>query len=193
MAATAKFDRQEAIQKATELFWTKGFHATSMRNIQQAIDMRPGSIYACFGSKEGLFSETLQHYANASKERLLSTVAAASSPLQGLQQFIQEAVVSCRGGAPSSMCMLVKTVSELTDENADLLAEAKLLLRQMEAAFAAILSEAQVQGELRQDLDPDQVARYLQMQMMGLRAYRHVNEDLDQIDRLIEDIFSNLR
>lgn len=61
--STAKHDRQDAIQKATDLFWEKGFHATSMRNIQQAMDMRPGSIYASFGSKEGLFQESLQHYA----------------------------------------------------------------------------------------------------------------------------------
>ncbi|MFA0500949.1 TetR/AcrR family transcriptional regulator, partial [Vibrio sp. 10N.222.46.A1] len=55
MAKTAKFDRQDVVDKATNLYWEKGFHATSMRNLQDVIDMRPGSIYAAFGSKEGLF------------------------------------------------------------------------------------------------------------------------------------------
>ncbi|WP_421867795.1 TetR/AcrR family transcriptional regulator [Motiliproteus sp.] len=193
MATTAKFDRQQAIQKATDLFWSKGFHATSMRNIQQAVDMRPGSIYASFGSKEGLFSETLNCYANASKERLRDSVNAAPSALQGLRRFVQDAVIGCDTQVPSSMCMLVKTISELTEENADLLAEAKQLLRQMEALFAFYLAEAQAQGELRSELNPRQVARYLQMQMMGLRAYRHIHEDDAQVEALIEDIFAGLR
>lgn len=193
MAATAKFDRQEAIEKATDLFWAKGFHATSMRNIQQAIDMRPGSIYASFGSKEGLFSEALKCYAQASKARLTAVVAAAESPLQGLQQFVREGVIGCAQESPSILCMLVKTISELTDDNADLLAESKHLLREMEAAFAGYLLDAQQQGELRSDLDPQQVACSLQMQMMGLRAYTRVNDRQDQIEALIDHIFDNLR
>ena len=64
MSKSAKFNREDIIQKAANLYWEKGFHATSMRNLQEVIDMRPGSIYASFGSKEGLFKEALQHYAS---------------------------------------------------------------------------------------------------------------------------------
>ncbi|OES24284.1 TetR/AcrR family transcriptional regulator [Alteromonas macleodii] len=146
--STAKHDRQDAIQKATDLFWEKGFHATSMRNIQQAMDMRPGSIYASFGSKEGLFQESLQHYADSSKARLKACVQEASSPLEGLKLFIRDAVVGCRDKAPSGICMLVKTISELTGENEDLLEQAKGLFKEMEQAFMEVLIEAQEQGEI---------------------------------------------
>ena len=50
-----KYDHDEIIEKATTLFWQRGFQAAGMRDIQQALDMRPGSIYARFQSKEGLF------------------------------------------------------------------------------------------------------------------------------------------
>ena len=59
MGNAAKFDRQQVIDKATHLYWEKGFHATSMRHLQEVIDMRPGSIYAAFGSKEELFKHCL--------------------------------------------------------------------------------------------------------------------------------------
>ncbi|MFT5720556.1 MAG: TetR/AcrR family transcriptional repressor of nem operon [Motiliproteus sp.] len=189
----AKHDRQDVIQKATDLFWEKGFHATSMRNIQQAIDMRPGSIYASFGSKEGLFKETLQHYADTSLIRLNTSVRAASSPIEGLKLFIKDVVIGCRASAPSGMCMLVKTLSELTPENADLLAEAQRLLGTIETAFTALLVQAQVRGELDRSKDPERIARYLQVQLMGLRAYARANESDDQIRVLIEDVFDHLR
>ncbi|WOD06891.1 hypothetical protein [Marinomonas sp. GJ51-6] len=41
MSKKAKFDRQQVIENATNLYWEKGYHATSMRNLQDAIDLRP--------------------------------------------------------------------------------------------------------------------------------------------------------
>ncbi|WP_417225879.1 TetR/AcrR family transcriptional regulator [Amphritea sp.] len=188
-----KYDRQDAIEKATDLFWAKGFHATSMRNIQQAIDMRPGSIYACFGSKEGLFKDTLHHYAQMSRQRLQECVAASSSPLEGLKRFVRDAVTGCNISAPSGMCMLAKTISELSSDNAELLLEAKQLLQSVEAALAALLREAQVQGEVSRLKTPESMARYLQVQLMGLRVYSSANKDQQQIEILIEDVFDSLR
>ncbi|MBC7184501.1 MAG: helix-turn-helix transcriptional regulator, partial [Marinobacter sp.] len=59
MARHARYDRKTALGKAVGLFWEKGYHGSSMKQIEQALDMRPGSIYATFGSKDGLFSEAL--------------------------------------------------------------------------------------------------------------------------------------
>jgi len=60
MANKVKFERENVIRVASQLFWEKGFTATSTRDLQEAINMRPGSIYAAFGSKEVLYSESLK-------------------------------------------------------------------------------------------------------------------------------------
>ncbi|MGU0800458.1 helix-turn-helix domain-containing protein, partial [Pseudomonas aeruginosa] len=51
MPRPARHDRQQALDRAVDLFWERGYHATSMKHIEQALDMRPGSLYATFGSK----------------------------------------------------------------------------------------------------------------------------------------------
>lgn len=192
MANTIKYDRRDVIQKATDLFWKKGFHATSMRNLQEAIDMRPGSIYASFGSKEGLFKETLQHYANESLARLNSFADTHESPLDALREFLSSVVIS-QTQAPSNMCMLVKTISELTDDNAELLAEAQRLLGKMEAAFAELFAQAQANGELDSSKNPKRLASLLQMQVMGLRAYARANKGSEtNIKALVDDAFASL-
>ncbi len=192
MANTAKYDRQDVIQKATDLFWEKGFHATSMRNLQEAIDMRPGSIYASFGSKEGLFKETLQHYADDSLALLRSYAKENEPPLAALREFLMSVVVNQKQ-APSNMCMLVKTISELTDDNAELLADAKQLLGGVELEFAKLFTQAQARGELDGSKDPKRLASLLQMQLMGLRAYARANEGSDQeIKALTDDAFASL-
>lgn len=186
-----KQSHQDAIRKATELFWSKGFHATSMRNIQQAMDMRPGSIYASFGGKEALFKKALHAYTANSQASLQASVAAAGSPLAGLKQFVIDAVIGGAESSPSGLCMLVKTISELTDEHADLLAEARRLLSVLEDDFAAILQRAKEAGELSESSDCTRLARYLQMQLMGLRAYARTNAGGDdQLRALIDDTFA---
>lgn len=62
-----KYDRDKVIDKATALFWQRGFQGAGMRDIQQALDMRPGSIYARFQSKEGLFKLVVDKYADNSQ------------------------------------------------------------------------------------------------------------------------------
>ncbi|OEF30211.1 TetR/AcrR family transcriptional regulator [Vibrio rumoiensis] len=190
MAKSTKYDRDVVIQKATALYWEKGFHGTSMRNLQDVIDMRPGSIYACFGSKEGLFKESLHHYADMTLELLAQCRSQSNSPLQTLKNFIKAAVMDTQSSAPSNMCMLVKTISELTEDNLDLLQQAKQLLGKIERAFTDILQDAQTKGEVAKNQDCQPLARYLQIQIMGLRTYLRANPDNINVDSLINDIFT---
>ena len=191
MSKSAKFNREDTIQKAANLYWEKGFHATSMRNLQEVIDLRPGSIYASFGSKEGLFKEALQYYAQMGVEMLARCRVDAGSPLKALKLFIERSVICNKSAAPSGMCMLVKTVAELTEDNADLLAETKNALAMVESEFAALLSEAQALGELDAKQDPQALACFIQVQIIGIRTYAHANQDDKTIQDLIDAVFDS--
>ncbi|OCH16650.1 MULTISPECIES: TetR/AcrR family transcriptional regulator [unclassified Aliivibrio] len=193
MAKTAKFNRDDVIEKATNLYWEKGFHATSMRNLQDVIDMRPGSIYATFGSKEGLFKEVLHKYTEMGVAQIAECRANTSSPLNALKNFITLIVLESQTSAPSGMCMLAKTIAELTEENAELLTEAKKMLVIMEGQFMTLLEEAQQQGELSKDKDVSQLARFVQVQIMGLRVYACASNGDAPLDQMIDDMFMTLK
>lgn len=192
MAKTAKFNRQDVIDKATNLYWEKGFHATSMRNLQDVIDMRPGSIYAAFGSKEGLFKEVLNRYTEMAIAQITACRANTPSALDTLKHFITLIVVNSQTSAPSGMCMLAKTIAELTTENAELLAEAKKMLGIMEGQFVTLIKAAQQQGELSKDKDPVQLARFVQVQIMGLRSYAIASNGTAPLPEMIDEMFETL-
>ncbi len=89
------------------------------------------------------------------------------------------------------MCMLAKTVAELTDERAELLAEAKKSLKSMEGEFAKLITEVQELGEVSKDRErePAQLARHVQIQIAGLRAYAKICDDIDLLNSMVEDVF----
>src|SRR5690554_7860215 len=95
MPRPPSYDRDTALAKAVSLFWHKGYHGSSMKQIEQALDMRPGSIYATFGSKDGLFSEALANYAEQGGADLSEHMASYDSIVEGLQAYLRKIAASC--------------------------------------------------------------------------------------------------
>lgn len=189
MANAAKFDRQEVIEKATNLYWKKGFHATSMRNLQDEVDMRPGSIYSAFGSKDGLFKETLKYYTDMSVAQLQQCRAEQSSPIAALKTFVKNQVINTQHDAPNGMCMLAKTIGELTSDNQELIDITKGHLGEVGAAFVTLIEEAKTLGELGDEKDAQDLANHVQIQIAGLRTFAKISNDKNKIDTIINDIF----
>ena len=193
MSAPVKFNRDEVIEKAKNLYWEKGYHATSMRNLQDVVNMHPGSIYAAFGSKDKLFKESLNRYAADGAKRLADCMAQKDTVLEGLRHFIHTVIVCNRTTAPSGMCMIVKTVAELTqNDSPDLLAHATSILEGIEASFALLFKKAIDSGEISAKKEPVELARYLQIQIIGLRTYAQITSDKHAVETYIDDIFKNI-
>ena len=88
------------------------------------------------------------------------------------------------------MCMIVKSISELTDsDNKELLDEAKALMNSVEERFAEIIDDAMQLGEVDSAKNSMELARYMQVQIIGLRTYSRVNDDKTIINNFIDDIF----
>ncbi len=190
MARTARFDRQTALDSAVELFWTRGYYASSMKQIEGALDMRPGSLYATFGNKSGLFAEALQAYAERSGNNFQQIIGGSQSPIEGLKSYLRSFARPCSSGSdtPSKACMLVKTLLELNDEDAELRQQVEAMLDTVEQGLCAILEKGKDAGELRADVDCARLARLLQTQIIGLRAFASRDVPQKQVEALAEDM-----
>jgi len=57
-----KFDRDQALARAMEVFWSRGYEGASLADLTKAMGINPPSLYAAFGDKENLFIEAVQRY-----------------------------------------------------------------------------------------------------------------------------------
>jgi len=190
VASNTKFNRDEVIDKALQLYWNRGFHGTSMRTLQNEIDMRPGSIYAAFGSKEGLFKQALIRYTQIGSEHLKQCRNKATSPLAALKMFMLHRVAENQMSSPCSICLLAKTIAELTDDNSELLEQARMSLKAMESSFESLIIEAQSLGELDKNYHSKNIARHVQINFSGLRTYIRVYGGQVPTEEIIDGIFS---
>ncbi|RUO41091.1 TetR family transcriptional regulator [Pseudidiomarina aestuarii] len=171
MPRPAKFIRTEAIASALQVFWQRGYHATSLKDLETALSMRPGSIYAAFGSKEGLFDEVLSHYAERSLTSLREKLLNRPSAMQGLREYLYSLANLGEREPAERACMLVKTLLELATTEPQLSARADAYLASMENLFCEVFMAAMQQNELEKGADPRFLAQQLQVAIFGLRIF----------------------
>ncbi|WP_460275570.1 TetR/AcrR family transcriptional regulator [Celeribacter sp. ULVN23_4] len=171
MARQANYDRDKVLKSAMELFWSKGFHATSLKDLEAALDMRPGSIYAAFGSKEGLFAEALKAYSGQTRSNFDAAFQSDGPILSRLADYIRSLGRQNRAEVPSRACMLVKTILEMPDDDPNLRGLAETLIDNMELELTKVFQAAQAAGEISKTLDPKALAARVQVDIIGLRAY----------------------
>lgn len=191
MARHARYDRTTALAKAVDLFWQKGYHGSSMKQIEHALDMRPGSIYAAFGSKDGLFSEALLAYTEQAGQELARRIERHDTVLDGLQDYLRGIVADCTEGAsepPAKACMIVKTLLETAHTHPTLSAQANTILARIEQHLCQLLDQAKARGELIPSADPARLARLLQSQIMGLRSMAERDLSPTQLQHLADDM-----
>ena len=161
------YDREDLIKRARDLFWRRGWAGTSLKDLEAALQMKPGSFYAAFGSKDALFELAMDRYAQDGAERL-RVLAQEHGPLQALQQFPDVAIAN--KDAPAKACMLSKTLLELQAHNHPLASKANQHLLRMEHYFAELFRQAQAVGDIDSRHDPKVLARRYQSDLLGLRV-----------------------
>lgn len=188
MARKATFDRDEVLRRARDLFWRKGYHATSLKDLEEALGLRPGSIYAAFSSKEALFSEALRVYARGSGDSLEEGYAAGHSPLTVLAEHARSLGDLCERDRPARACMLVKTILEHPDEDSPIRRLAEDLMAEAGTRFVDGFRRAKAAGELPEDADPVRLGLKFQSDVVGLRAFAQRSDSAEIVPALAEDL-----
>ena len=180
------------LDKATELFWQKGFQATSMRDIQQALDMRPGSLYARFSGKADLFEKVIGYYAEQILGRL-TVVAEHTSPLVAFREFMVDELIKPAEKRYQRQCLLLNALAEhdkLDDGARQALFEAMQKLHQ---GFAMVAGGLKAADNICSTVPEAQVGQWLQIQFVGLRNAAFLAQDDTQITLLIEKLLMDLQ
>ena len=188
------YDRDAALNAALDLFWSKGFHATSIKDLETALGMRSGSIYAAFKSKENLYALALERYFTTSQMAFERDVLNAPSPLNGLVEMIRR-TGRC-GDILQRPCMLIKAVITATEDTAETADLARDYRNQMDRNMVEGFRKAQELGELPLETDVEELAHQYQSVVTSLQIEVQMTPDTEQFSKTVErqaDRFASLR
>ncbi len=168
MARPKEFVPEEAIEKAMEVFWRKGYEATSVEDLVSAMHINRGSLYDTFGDKRKLFLACMDRYCSemmAERFRKLDQPASANEAIRTFLRGMLEMLLSdpARRG-----CLITNTATELSPHEKAIGTKVTGALGGIEDAYYKVLVRAKKQGELKKGQDPRALARYLTGMMQGV-------------------------
>ena len=168
MGRKKSYDRDELVEKAVEIFRDHGFAGTSAEMLSEGLGVNRYGIYAEFGSKQGLFDATLQHYNDVAVTRNFGPLEAPGAGMDEVRALLEFFGSADDSPALGRGCLLCNTAVEFGPDDPSGAGFVQRYFQRLSGAFYAALDNAQNQGELRPSVDPRKEADFFTASVLGL-------------------------
>lgn len=166
MARPKEFDVEEALARAVDAFWERGFEATSLADLTAKMGIQKASLYDTYGDKRTLFIRALNRYQDHLLEWTKGVLAGIPSPFEALRELLIQATPSETG--PGRGCMCIRTAVEQAPHDAEIALCVKLHKDQVMKVLAEYAAKGQDLGEIRKDLTAETISELIVSSKMGL-------------------------
>ncbi|MGW6522259.1 TetR/AcrR family transcriptional regulator [Streptomyces sp. NPDC054962] len=178
MVRTKEFDPDAALQSALELFWRRGYEATSMADLVEHLGIGRASLYATFGNKHDLYLKALDRYGEKHQPLLLEELSQPGPALPAVRAVVRRfAAEATDEGSRAYGCLVTNTAAELAPHDAAAARRVERSWEHLETLLESALVRARAQGELSAGRDPQGLARMLLVLLQGLRVVGKASPD----------------
>jgi len=191
MARPKEFDQNEALHKAMEVFWSRGYKATSIQDLVKGMGINRQSLYDTFGDKHTLYLQALDRYCQVEGRKALELLETRGSVKKALRELFA-GVVDRSLGEQRRGCFMGNATSELAGRCKETAARTGSNLAAMEGAFYRALLRGKKDGELKGVREPRAVARYLYSSLQGLVLMARVTQDRKTLEDVVKVTLSVL-
>ena len=168
MGRKKSYDREVLTEKAMEIFRDHGFAGTSAEMLVQGLGVNRYSLYAEFGSKQGLFDAALRRYDEQVVERNFGPLERPGASLDEIRALLEFFAAASDGPASGRGCLLCNTAVELGPEDPSGAGFVQRYFERLSNAFHAALDNADGRGELRPSADLRSEAGFLTASVLGM-------------------------
>lgn len=187
MARHREFDEELVLDKARDLFWERGYTATSIGDLEQHLGISRSSLYRFFGGKRELYDKTLARY----QEENLGSLQRGLEKADDLHEKLTELFVNtalqehseCHSKARG--CYIVNATTEMANSCTEALGFVANNRERFVNIMQNVLASAQVQGKLKKQANPTELANYLFLCYSGLQVVVQTNIDRQELVKTV--------
>lgn len=181
------FDRVAALDQATRLFWEKGYEATSISDLTKAMGIGSPSLYAAFGSKDGLYAEALDHYLTTWGHLVWGRFAAATTARDAAAALLMDSAAALTGCSADIPLGCMMTLSAVDSEGYGALGDRVRSGRAETVERLRVrLERAVAEGEVPTSVDIRALARFVQTVQNGMSILARDGAGRDELEAVAE-------
>ncbi|PWV48878.1 TetR/AcrR family transcriptional regulator [Chitinophaga sp. S165] len=180
------FDEQEVVDKAVNVFWTKGYETASADELLEAMGIGKGSFYLAFkGGKKELYEKSLRQYSERFNKQFLYDISVSEDPIQLIKNFFM-ALADDPKSKQMKGCYIGNALVQLSDGEADTRSIAAGLLSGMEDIFTSVIRKAQEQKKMKNKTTSEVLGKYLINLWNGVNVTRRSNPGDQYLREVLE-------
>ncbi len=183
------FDREQALDRVTEVFRERGYEATSLQNLLAATGLSKSSLYQQFGHKQALFEQCLESYANGVRADMRRALVRTKDLRTFVAAVLEQIVDEPR---PPSGCLVFNTAIEFGQLDPRIANQVKQVFESFQAIFIEAIERDRSAGRLPAGPPAQDLANYLMAAMGGLRTLVKGGMERAQLRRSCELILKTL-
>jgi TetR/AcrR family transcriptional repressor of nem operon len=166
MSRPREFDEQQALRQAQDVFWQRGYEATTVADLLAAMGLSKSSFYETFGSKRDLFLRSLGRYQDERVAAFRRQLAGDATARQAIEALFR-ATIGC---AEHKGCMACNEAVELAGRDADVERRVAGVMAALEEILAEAIARGQSDGSIGARTVPADLARLLMVALNGLQV-----------------------
>ncbi|MGG3282176.1 TetR/AcrR family transcriptional regulator [Paenibacillus solani] len=186
MGRVREFDEEKVLDAAMQLFWEKGYEATSLSDLTSRMGIQRPSIYSAFGDKKELFETALRKYTSSRASETRTRLQSHQSVREAFRAFFDNVVEEEYSDSPSRGCFCINTMVELAPHDEKF----EILTREHQMYLAVIFQETIERGiqsgELASDTNAKALSQALIISLIGLTVMLKSRPDRSFINNSIE-------
>jgi AcrR family transcriptional regulator len=167
MGRPRSFDMGGALDNAMEVFWRRGYDGATLAELTRAMGIRPPSLYAAFGNKEGLLKAALARYAERRAEHMAEILGAPTAREVASRLLFGFADKQTDPSNPPG-CLLVQGGLACGAGSENVPFELAARRSETECELRERFERAKAEGDLPEEADPAALARYLSSVTAGM-------------------------
>lgn len=180
-----EFCVDQALSRALEVFWSKGYEGTSLNDLTDAMGINRPSLYAAFGNKEELFKKALDLY---EREKMAYIGRALQQPTARLvaETMLRGAVETACGGDQPHGCLRVINSVACSPEAGSIRQEIVERGKAGRAALVERFKRAKDEGDLPPTVDAGGLTALLVAMLQGISVQASQAATREDLERLVE-------
>ncbi len=180
MGRHREFDEAEIVEKAMQAFWKNGWRSATPQRLLEATGLSRSSLYATFGSKQGLFVAALDLYVTQ-QISFLTQLLADGTVREALERMYALIVDNMRPGGGGTTCLVASSLVEVPAEDTETLARVARGLALMTEVYEARFQRAIDEGELDGTRTAAELAQFIATVNNGIQLAARAETSADQL------------
>ena len=188
-----EFEEAAVLDQIIRQFWSRGYNATSIRELEAAAGIGVASLYNAFGGKRALFLAALERYSEQETRACIRDIEQITSPAARIRTFVTRVTEAALRDPDRLGCLVINTAMELGPHDPEIAAIVAGHLAEVEDFFRRSFEAAIAAGEADPKVSPESAARSFSAMMFGLRVLARIRPDRETMEGAARPLLRLLR